>query len=212
MEVKKLKTSQLETNCYLIWEDNREALIIDPGDSADFLSEEILSLNLKPKLIIATHGHFDHVMAAWELQQNFQIPFAISSQDASILKHMGQSARYWLKLKNEPLPPSPNINRFLKGGDKIILGKNQFKIIETPGHTPGGICLYCQTEKLLLTGDTLFAQGYGRTDFRECSIKQLKASLKKLFHLPTDTKVLPGHGRNALLGEIKNRLSHELRL
>lgn len=204
-KVKILVVGQLATNCYLVWEEkNQETLILDPGDEANYLTEEILRLGLKPKMIIATHAHFDHLLAGFELQLNFKIPFLMNQRDQPILKQMETSARYWLHLKNESPGPPPKPNRFLKNNDQIKLGKNIFKVINTPGHTPGSISLYCAKEKLLFSGDTLFANGVGRTDLPGSSPVQLIKSLEKLFKLPPETRVLPGHGASTKIGKEKN--------
>lgn len=194
MEIETLVVGQLATNSYLIWDKDKKALIIDPGDSGGYITEKIHFLKLRPRMIIATHGHFDHVLAAFELKHTFKIPFLMSKKDAFILNYMQKSARFWLNLKNELLTPPPKIGQFLKEGDQIKLGKNTFKILATPGHTPGSLSLYCPKENLLFSGDTLFANGFGRTDLPGGSEEKLLKSLKKLFKLPPKTRVLSGHG------------------
>ncbi|MFC1790591.1 MBL fold metallo-hydrolase [Patescibacteria group bacterium] len=202
MEQKSLVVGALKTNCYLVWDKkNLEALIIDPGDAPVYLAEQIQACELKPKAIIATHGHFDHVLAVWALQKIFKIPFLIHCEDQFILDYMQKSARFWLKIKNEPLPPPPTPDRFLKAQQQIKFGTSYLEIMSTPGHTPGSICLYNKKRGVLFSGDTLFAQGWGRTDLPGGSEIKLKSSLRRLLRLPPQTKVLPGHEQETTILE-----------
>ena len=210
MEISKITVGQLQTNCYLVWEENRQALIIDPGDSADYLGEKIQSLELEPLMIVATHAHFDHILAAFELKLNFQIPLAMSKKDQFILAYMQKSAQYWLNFKNEPTSPPPTIDRNLKEGDQVKLDKTALQIMATPGHTPGGISLYHPQEGIVFTGDTLFDDGYGRIDLPGGEAKDLHQSLHKLFKLPSKTRVFPGHGPETTIGKAKKKLDLSL--
>ncbi|HUW22080.1 MAG TPA: MBL fold metallo-hydrolase [Candidatus Bathyarchaeia archaeon] len=212
LKFKKLVVGQLATNCYLLWGEKKETLIIDPGDASDFISETILANELKPKIVVATHGHFDHVLAGFALQHTFKIPVAASRKDNFILQYMAKSAQYWLNLKNEPVDPPPEIGRLLVAGDQIPAGKYVFRILETPGHTPGSLCLYCPQGNLVLTGDTLFSGGWGRTDLPGGDEKQLKKSLKLLLGLPPQTQVLPGHGPETTIGKEQEFLKQLLML
>lgn len=172
-------------------------MIIDPADEANFLIEEILALKIKPVAIVATHGHFDHILASWELTMAFNLPLSIHKADLPIVNYMNKSASRWLKRRIVERPPE-KLN-FLKEGDRIKFGKKELTVIETPGHSPGGICLYSQKNKLLFTGDTLFSDGIGRTDLSYSSSKDLQNSLKKLSKLPSKTKIYPGHGKFSTL-------------
>jgi len=191
MKIEKFVLGQLETNCYLVYDEvSLEGVVIDPGDEGDFISQKILDLGIDLKFIIATHGHFDHVLAALELKLNFNIPFLMHKADLPILMRMQESARHFIDLK---VDPPAEVDRFLKEGDIIKLGKEKLKVIETPGHTPGSICLL--GKDVLFSGDTLFCQGVGRTDFSYSSHEDLVKSLKKkIFLLPDKTRVFPGHG------------------
>jgi len=168
---------QLQTNCYLvICLQTRKTIIIDPADDANFISEKILREKLKPIAIIATHGHFDHILAAQELQLAFNIPFFIHQKDQKILQRMSQSASWWLK--REIIESPPKINKFLKGNETVRIGQKKLRIMEAPGHTPGSICLYNQEEKVLFSGDTVVEK-----------IKQKFAGFK----------IYPGHGKDFTL-------------
>ena len=134
----------------------------------------------------------------------------MNKKDQFILDYMAKSAQYWLNLRNEPVPPAPEVDQNLKDKQLIKLGKHLFKVLATPGHTPGGICLYCASENLLFTGDTLFAGGWGRTDLPGGSEKDLKKSLKKLLALPTKTRVLTGHGPETTISQERKSLNWSL--
>ena len=109
MEIKTLILGPLQTNCYLAWcKETLEAIIIDPADEADFITQEILNLKLKPKYIVLTHGHFDHVLGVLETKLNFNIPILLHQKDLSLYKKTKESAQYWLQRKVDPTPPSPN--------------------------------------------------------------------------------------------------------
>jgi len=206
--IKKIVVGPLATNCYLVSNQKKDTLIIDPGEDGQFIIEEILKFELVPKMILATHAHFDHILAAFELKHTFKIPFLLNKKDLFILHYANKSARFWLNLKNEPLTPIPEVDRFLDEGDQIKLGREIFQVLETPGHTPGSICLYCQKHDLLLSGDTLFNQGFGRTDLPGGSEKELLQTLKRIFKLSAKIRVLPGHGEETTLKTEKKILKN----
>src|SRR3989344_7620558 len=189
LSVKTLPIGDLEANCYLV-SDSDECLIIDPGDDADFITETIASEKLTPIAIVLTHGHFDHVLGCLELKLNFNVPLLLHKNDEKLYSSANQSALHWLKKKTLKVPP---IDHFIKEGDKIKVGEEKLIVIETPGHTPGSVCLY-DGRKNLFTGDTLFKDGVGRTDFSYSRPLQLTKSLNKLFKLPAETAIYPGHG------------------
>lgn len=196
-----LVLGDLETNCYLIWDDEtKQTLIIDPADDGVAISEEIENRKIKPMGICLTHGHYDHIMGALDLKLIYNIPLYCSEKDLFLLKRGGQTAEYFRRIKNK----TPNITRIDIDLDKekeIVLGEEKLEIIKTPGHTPGGICLYWKPTLpslkkggVLFSGDTLFKGLRGRTDFKYSSTKEIFESLKNLMKLPKDTSVLSGHG------------------
>ena len=190
-----LPVGQLATNCYLVFDHkNDEGLIIDPGDDADYILRIITDEKIKPLKILATHGHFDHILAATELQLAYEIPFAIHKNDLFLVKSVRKSAAYFLKMK--PAIPPPHIDDFLKMGQKINFGTFQLEVIETPGHTPGSVCFHLKEKNLLFCGDTIFKNGVVRTDFSYSSEANLQKSLKKLSAIATKTIFYPGHGEN----------------
>ena len=192
MKIICLRLGQLETNCYLIFNPKtNNCLIIDPADEANFISEKIISQKLIPRLIIATHGHFDHILAAGELQRTFQIPLAINYNDLFLLKNTLKSSQYWLGQEIFFLPPQPTID--LRREKTILLDKTKIQIIKTPGHTPGSICLYLPKAKTLFSGDTLFLREKARIDFTYSDKKEYQKSLAKLEKL-LPLQLYPGHG------------------
>ena len=193
IELVTLTVGQMKANCYLLIENKyRKCLIVDAGDDADYIETIIRNKDLFPQAILATHGHFDHLMAALQLQLNFNIPFMIHENDVFLVKNMRESARHFLKLE---AGPSPVINSYLYKESVINLGGLSLKVIETPGHTPGSVCLYSQKEGFILCGDLIFAGGsVGRTDFSYSNKLKLEKSVEQIFHYPLDTVLYPGHG------------------
>lgn len=202
--IKILQVGSLKTNCYLVI-GKTSIIIIDPGDDAQYLSDEIQKLALKPELIIATHGHFDHIMAVNELKANFKIPFLMNKKDEKLLSWMRKSSAYFTHF--DPGPP-PVIDQTLSEKREIKIANLKAKIIEAPGHTPGSVCFYFEDQKILFAGDTIFERGgVGRTDFPYSNKKELDKSIKKLISLPEETLVYSGHGETTSIGEFKKYYS-----
>jgi|SRR3989344_8396845 len=200
MKIITLRVGQLGTNCYLIESDEKVG-IIDPGDDGGYIIDQIQRLELSTAWILATHGHFDHVLAAMELSLTFKIPFYIHPKDEFLLKNSHDAAFYFTKVKTEPFLIKPN---FIKENDVLKIGSSIFKIIEVPGHTPGSICLYSKSENVLFCGDLVFAGGnVGRTDFKYSSEDNLWRSIKKILKRSKNTKIFPGHGENLELGDLR---------
>lgn len=193
------RVGELQANCYFLVKD-KECLIIDPGDSADFLLEEISRNNYTVTAIIATHGHFDHVMAVGEMQLALGVPFYMNHDDEFLIKRLGETAKYFLGYEPHVLKPQTIIN--LLPGNRTI-DEFKFSVIHTPGHTPGSSCLYFKEEDILFTGDTLFKAGIGRYDFSYSDKKELFRSLYEIFKLPDETLVNSGHGDPTTIGEEK---------
>ncbi|HYD34704.1 MAG TPA: MBL fold metallo-hydrolase [Vitreimonas sp.] len=190
LTIETLPLGELSTNCYLAWcPSTLTAVIIDPADSGDFITERILHHQLTPKYILLTHGHFDHVLAVLELKLNFQLPILMHPADNALLKTARQSTQHWLHRDPGPVPPA---DQALHAGQTIAIGKEHLTVLETPGHTPGSVSFYNQ--EVIFSGDTLFATGVGRTDFKYSDEEKLHHSLTKLLDLPPTLTLLPGHG------------------
>lgn len=180
----------LETNCYILYSsaNSREVVVVDPGDEADRILEKIGDRKIAAYLL--THGHFDHTGAL------FQLPKAeiyISEHDGKMLndKHLSCAEMF------EDNRERPSEYKVLHEGDELELADLKFKVIETPGHTEGGLCFV--VDDSILTGDTIFKFGYGRHDLPSGNFEMLKQSLRKLYALK-GMKILPGHGEE---GEIR---------
>jgi hydroxyacylglutathione hydrolase len=174
--------------CYLIGdEETREALLIDPADDTDRLISEAESHGLTIKYIANTHAHVDHVMGNAEMVEKTGAKIIIHEEDAPFLVQQPRDLLIMFKAK-----PSPPADILVKDGDMVQVGKTGIKILHTPGHSPGGMSLYA--DSMVFTGDTLFVGSVGRTDFPGSSWEVLEASVrKKLYTLPGDTLVYPGH-------------------
>lgn len=189
MEIICLTTGDLSTNCFLaIDEATRQTLIIDPGDEGDFLSTTILEKRLIPQAIILTHGHYDHCLAALEIKLNFSLPIYLHQKDLFLYEKAHLSAKHFSHIVIPKLPP---IDHFLEDQEIITFGNSSLKVLHTPGHTPGSVCLY--SGPTLFTGDTLFLSGIGSTDHSYSSPLDLKKSLSKLKKFPSNTLIYPGH-------------------
>lgn len=188
----------LQTNCVLLWADGSDrCTVVDPGMSSpegtDQLSAFFTSHSLTPEAIILTHGHFDHVWGVKKLLALYDIPVYLHPADKDIMKQItggfaGMEGFNFLKHEFPTLP--------LADGQVLGLSGFSLKVIHTPGHTPGGVCLYSAENSLLLSGDTLFAGSIGRTDLAGGDYDVLMQSIKdRILTLPGETDVIPGHGQ-----------------
>lgn len=196
IEIIKAVVGQMKTNCYLIIDKkSKKTIIIDPGDDAGYLENLLKDKELKPQAVVLTHGHFDHAMAALQLKLAYNVPFLASKKDEFLLKDLPERAKYYLAHTSDP---APQIDKYLEEGSIMEFGYSSLTCLETPGHTPGSICLYDKINKVIFTGDTLFAKGtVGRTDFSYASKEALEKSLKMILNLPLETKIYPGHGMSS---------------
>ena len=195
--IKTLAVGPIQANCHILGcEETLEAAVIDPGDEPDRIFHALAESSLTAKLIINTHGHFDHVSANKRLKEVTGAPILIHSLDAPMLDQLSSSAAAWgFTADNSPKP-----DKELNDGDEVVFGHTTLKVIHTPGHTPGGISLYAPD--FVFVGDTLFAGSIGRTDFPGGSFETLKESIrKKLFGLGDHVKVYTGHGPSTTIRE-----------
>jgi len=196
--VKVLAVGPLQENTiFFIDEDTGKMAVIDPGAKGERIKYAIDGF--EPVCILATHGHLDHVGQVGFIRNEFNIPFFMNKKDEFLID-------------NDIFPgfaemidayPCPKPDKDLKENDIIEIGKKRLKVLETPGHTPGGVCFFDEENKILISGDTLFKGSVGRTDLPGGNMEQLLKSLKKLVKLPDDTIVYPGHGPTTTIGEEK---------
>ncbi len=191
MKITTFQTGYLEVNTSILV-DGDKAIAIDPGANAERIAEEVSRQNASLKEIWLTHAHFDHIGAIPELLKRFP--------DAVVYMHPGDKPLLG-DGRNRFEPEYPFIERLEKVADCREL--SAVKTIETPGHSPGGVCYYLESEKVLFSGDTLFFESYGRTDFPGGDFHLLQESFRKLAELPDDTKVIPGHGPATTIGHEK---------
>lgn len=188
-----------ETNNYLIiCEKTREAALIDAGGNYEKTISLLKENNAELKYILHTHGHWDHIQGDNKLQKSTGAKVLINKEDEFLVKALEQ--QLLMHGINPELPPE--INGFLEDNQEIQVGELKLKVIHTPGHSPGGVCFLA--EKTLISGDTLFAESVGRTDLPGGSFEVLGNSIKnKLFTLPEDITVYPGHGPSTTIGHEK---------
>jgi len=190
MIIHTFRLGDLQTNTYIL-EKEGFAIIIDPADDATFITEELQRRRLTPLAIYGTHGHFDHMLAVGEMQMNFSIPYYLHTKDAFLIQRVDSTAQHFLGYRPVFLPP--NNTQTPPIGDQHI-GPFSFRIIHTPGHTPGSLSFYFEDEQALFTGDTLFFESIGRSDHSYGNKKELSQSISLLLTLPVHTIVYPGHG------------------
>lgn len=180
-----------QTNCYIVGsEAHNHVVIIDPGAEGSQLVQLLQDRQLEPQAILLTHGHSDHIGAVQALVDTYKIPVYIHKRDKEFLSNSELNLSAFNGLH---FTVSCDDLREVKQGDQLVFDDIAFKVLETPGHTPGGICFY--QPGLVFVGDTLFRDSVGRTDFPNGSFEDLIASIKKqLFVLPDQTVVYPGHG------------------
>jgi glyoxylase-like metal-dependent hydrolase (beta-lactamase superfamily II) len=193
-----LVVGRLQTNCYIL-ESDSIALVIDPGEEPERILRFLHDIKVKPIQIIATHTHFDHVLGVDGIRATLNIPFLIHHDDLSMLESMQSRVRQFMGLT---VRPPPRVDRFLKDRESLTVGHDTLKVLHTPGHSPGSISL--AGRGYVFTGDALFNQSIGRTDLPGGDLDTLISSITdRLFSLPDDTIVYPGHGPETSIGDEK---------
>jgi glyoxylase-like metal-dependent hydrolase (beta-lactamase superfamily II) len=201
MNIFQYPLGQLQANCYLLVEDD-SCILIDPADNASFILEEIERKRLTLQGLIATHGHFDHLMAVGEIQLSYQtrfgtdLPLFIHPKDQFLLKRLVQTAKHFLDYEPAVIPIQSTED--LKMG-KQKLGDFSFEVIHTPGHTPGSCSIHFPERHTLFTGDTLFQGAIGGYDHAYSDKEELFKSVNFLLKLPPETEVYAGHGESTLI-------------
>ena len=185
MQIKVIEVGYLQTNCYLVIDENTmDAAVIDPGADSNRILDQIERGGFHVKAILLTHGHFDHCLGLEEVYEATHAPVYMSHKDLNA--DIGNS-HFGVDFELDP----PDDTHFVSEGDEIECGELTFTVLETPGHTPGGLTFVI--EDCLFTGDTLFRLSCGRYDFPASSSLELGHSLEKLRDLPGDYEVFPGH-------------------
>lgn len=197
MLIKTFPMGLIGTNAYLlIDEESKEAVVIDIGGDFQVIKDEIEKENAKLKYILNTHGHFDHILGEKDAQEQTGVDVFVHENDRYLVENLPKQLEKFGFVSNA-FPPQ-NIKTFTEN-NTFWIGKNEIKVIHTPGHTPGSVCFL--TGKNLFSGDTLFYTSVGRTDFEGGSFAQLSDSItKKLFTLDDDITVYPGHDSKTTIG------------
>ena len=196
MEIRNLYPGAMASNCYLLTVGD-EAAVVDPSAPVADLLSALREANAKLSVILLTHGHFDHLFSLADLRKATGAPVLIHANDADLPDNPEKNMfRRMFGMPRRFGAP----DRVLQSDDEITLGGEPIRVIHTPGHTAGSVCYLCNGE-FLLTGDTLFADSYGRTDLYSGDEDALFASLCRLRALPSDLRIYPGHGEPAVLGQ-----------
>lgn len=194
LTVKVIVVGELSTNCYFVIDDrSHTALVIDPGDAPEYISDILLKEKLAPVGILATHGHFDHILGAFGLQTAFNIPFYIHLADEFLVRRVQESGQHFLKRNN--VDPAPVITNPLHDGDRIAVGHGGVRIMHVPGHTPGSVAIEVEGAHAVIVGDGLFADGtLGRTDTSYGDKRKLEQSIRHILQREKTDLLYPGHG------------------
>jgi len=208
MEINQITFNPFQENTFILWDETKECIIIDPGcyekNEKEYLSNFIESNNLKPVKLINTHCHIDHILGNKFVSEKWKIDLYMNKKDLPLLEGAGDIAKMY---GFENYKGSPYPKYFLEEGYILEFGESKLEILFTPGHAPGHICLYNKEDKFIVSGDVLFNGGIGRTDLPGGNYDTLINSIKtKLLCLQDDTEVFCGHGPSTSIG--KERLSN----
>ncbi len=200
--IKKFIFNPFSENTYVVWdEETFEGMIVDPGCIDPFeekqLEDFIAERNISVKYLIITHCHIDHILGCRFIKEKYSPTFIVPEDDLPLLENADKQAdTFGIEIEKLPSP-----DEYLSESSKIILGNSNIKVLSTPGHSPGEHCLYFENEKFCLTGDVLFQKSIGRTDLWGGDYSILLNSIKeKLFTLPDDVIIYPGHGESSEIG------------
>lgn len=211
MVIHKLNVGPLQVCCYIVVDSaSSETIVIDPGADAEAITAFIKERRLIPRMVVITHGHGDHIGANAALKKAFpDIQICVHEEDQDMLPYPAKNLSILAAFFGGPTVRSPQADRILMDGDVVSIKGCNLEIIHTPGHTRGGICLFSKTQEgelppVLFSGDTLFKDGIGRTDFPGCSQERLVQAIReRLFVLDEKTVVYPGHGQSTTIAEEK---------
>ncbi len=202
LNIKKFIVNPLQENCYVLSDDTLQCVIIDCGaystKERNAIVDYITTTNLQPLHHILTHYHTDHCIGADTIYDAFSLLPEVHIDDKPLVETKETMCEYIMGTSLSE--KFPNIGRYLTDSDVITFGDHTLTIIPTPGHSPGSVVFYCEQEKAIFSGDTLFCGGIGRTDFMGGSMFQIMQSLRRLCQLDDNIKVYPGHGPDTTIG------------
>ena len=190
IKIQNLVLGMVATNCYFLQNTGtKEMILVDPADDADVIIQKTEALGGRPVAVLLTHGHYDHMLAADEVRRHWQIPVYVHEKDELVLEDASLNlSGFW------STSYTMKADQLVKEGDVLKLAGFEIHVMHTPGHTMGSVCYYFPEQKVLISGDTLFCQSYGRTDFPTSSMREMQNSIRRLLtELLEDTAVYPGH-------------------
>ena len=199
MKIETIIVGPLQVNCYVVYDEKSlDAIVIDAGDEPDKILKFIRRENLKVHYLVCTHAHFDHTGGISVVKEKTGAKILLHLDDLEIYLSVEAQGAIWGF--NIVQPPHPDL--FVQDGAEVTAGEVTLKVIHTPGHSPGGICL--AAPGIIFSGDTVFAGSIGRTDFFGGSIDALKVSFKKILSFPPETVIYPGHGNPFNMEELSD--------
>lgn len=192
----KLVLPPIDENCYIVYDSGKNGIVIDPGSHPDMIEKQLQDQNIIPKIILLTHGHFDHMSGAAKLKEKYNAQVYINQNDECMLSDREKSGAL--------IAPFLEYNAvecdgYVKEGDVLKIGEIEIRVMETPGHSKGSVCYICGDT--IFTGDTIFNGSVGRTDLYQGNPRELEKSLKKLAALSGDYFLRCGHGDDSTLNE-----------
>lgn len=203
MEYKIFVNNSWQENTVVLFDETGEAVVVDCGcfgraeekKLEDFFVQE----KLRPVALLNTHLHIDHIFGNNFMKETYGLEAQVAEEDNFYIEH---AVEYAAMLGVRGIISPPAAGKFLKEGDRIVFGNSELQVLAVPGHSPGGLCFYSERDRLLLTGDSLFAGSIGRTDLPGGNTRQLLEGIRnKLFVLPDEVRVIPGHGPMTSIGE-----------
>lgn len=204
LKIEKFEVNALRENCYVVSDETKECVIIDCGayDLEEFqdIANYIKSNELKPVRLLATHGHIDHNFGNDYVLKEYGLKVEVHEKDRRLMESMHEQAQLIFGMTLDIRVPQATVGKYFTEEDVIRFGSHEFKIIETPGHSPGSVFFLCESEKVAFSGDTLFKGSIGRTDFMGGSSFMIIMSLRSVCQLEDDIRVYPGHGDDTTIG------------
>ncbi len=206
LQIKTFEFSPIQENTYVLYNEHKSAIVIDPGcyfdNEKDSIKDWITEHKLNVKFLLNTHCHLDHVFGNKFIAETYKLPLHLHAQEEIVLQYAPTAGLKW----NLPFDNYQGKLIFLAEGEHILLNDDSLHVLHTPGHSPGSISFYCAAQAFIISGDVLFRQSVGRTDLPGANFDQLAESIRtKMYNLPTQTKVYSGHGQPTTIGyEMRN--------